>query len=150
VLPASWVANSSGPDIQPFSLSAKRTRHWVTVDNADSPVDVTQVHALPASAVLARRRQELSPHPEIPSTQPMSGEMKVIDSGWIEPAVSATVVGVGDGVALGAGVVESAGDAVADGVARGAIGPLQPASSNIATRPPSRKASMATVERASR
>jgi ABC-type multidrug transport system fused ATPase/permease subunit len=76
--------------------------------------------------------------------------MKVIDSGWTEPAVSATVVGVEDDVALGAGVIEGAGEAVAGGVGRCTIGVLQPASSTIAATPPSRKASMVTVERACR
>ena len=74
----------------------------------------------------------------------------MIDSGWIVPAVSATVVGVDDGVALGAGVLDGAGDAVAGGVGRGATWLLHPASSTIETRPPSRKASIVTVERVCR
>ncbi len=72
------------------------------------------------------------------------------DSGWIEPAVRATVAGVDDGVALGVGLTDGDGDVVVDGDSRGAIWALQPASSNAAATPLRRKASMVTVERARR
>ena len=67
------------------------------------------------------------------------------DSGRTEAAVKPASGGDGDGDALGVGDgAVASGDAVACGVVGGL---LHPASSNAATTPPSREASITTVKR---